>query len=212
MSRTQTIRPGAIAVIAAIRPARADDVPDLADFFAGLSMQSRYLRFFSPITPGPSLLRLLSGEAGTGTTDAVLAIRDGVIIGHCMAADRPGPGETTTTDIGVVVADAWQRRGVGSALLRAVVAGAQVRGVASVTMDVLPDNGGVIAMIRAMWPTARRRRGKDCDTFRIQLADGRALRPELRHESQSGANRPSAVANARIFETTFIANGTGADG
>jgi len=176
MSRTQIIRPAAVA---SIRPARADDVPDLADFFAGLSMQSRYLRFFSPITPGPSLLRLLSGEAAAGATDAVLAIRDGAIIGHCLAADQPGPGETITTDIGVVVADAWQRRGVGSALLRAVVAGAQVRGVASVTMDVLPDNDAVIAMIRAMWPAARRRRGKDCDMFHIQLtALGRnAVRP-----------------------------------
>jgi len=176
MSRTQIARPAAVAAIrpvavavavASIRPARAADVPGLADFFAGLSMQSRYLRFFSPITPGPSLLRVLSG--GDGTTDAVLAIRDGVIIGHCMAADRPGPGEGITTDIGVVVADAWQRRGVGSALLRAVVAGAQVRGVASVTMDVLPDNDGVIAMIRALWPAARRRRGKDCDTYHVQL-------------------------------------------
>lgn len=84
-----------------------------------------------------------------------------------------------TTDIGVVVADAWQRRGVGSALLRAVTAGAQGRGVASLTMDVPPDNDPVIAIIRAMWPAARRRRGRDSDTFHIQLADsGRnAVRP-----------------------------------
>ena len=89
-------------------------------------MQARYLRFFSPITPGPALLNLLCG--GDGTTDAVLATRDGVIIGHGMAADVSGPCGIAATDIGVVVADAWQHQGVGSALVRALITGAQVRG------------------------------------------------------------------------------------
>ena len=84
MSRTQVV-----GLAAAIRPARAADLPALGDFFAGLSVQARYLRFFSPITPGPSLLNLLCG--GDGTTDALLATRDGVIIGHGMAVDRSGP-------------------------------------------------------------------------------------------------------------------------
>jgi hypothetical protein len=30
--------------------------------------------------------------------------------------------------------------------------------------------------------------------------------------NQSGKNKLSAVPNARIFDTTFIASGTGADG
>jgi ribosomal protein S18 acetylase RimI-like enzyme len=165
MSRTQ-VRSLAVAPI---RPARASDLPALGDFFAGLSVQSRYLRFFSPITPGPALLRLLCG--GDGTTDAVLAIRDGLIIGHGMAADLSGPAGALTTDIGVVVADAWQRQGVGSALVRALVTGAQVRGVPSVTMDVMHGNDRVVAMIKRHWPAARTRRSRDCDTICIQLAD-----------------------------------------
>ena len=83
MSRTQVS-----ASSPPIRPARTADLPALGDFFAGLSVQARYLRFFSPITPGPALLRLLCG--GDGSTDALLATRDGVIIGHGMAADVPG--------------------------------------------------------------------------------------------------------------------------
>ena len=100
MSRTQVRR----LTAADIRPARAADLPALGDFFAGLSVQARYLRFFSPITPGPALLNLLCG--GDGTTDAVLATRGGVIIGHGMAADGSGPCGARMTDIGVVVADA----------------------------------------------------------------------------------------------------------
>ena len=57
----------------------------------------------------------------------MVATRDGVIIGHAMAADRAGPRGARMTDIGVVVADAWQRQGVGSALMRALIAGAQAR-------------------------------------------------------------------------------------
>lgn len=152
-----------------IRPARPSDRLALGDFFAELSAHSRYLRFFSSIAPGPTLLRLLAG--GDGTTDAILATRDGAIIGHGMAADRPGPGGSLTTDIGVVVADVWQRRGVGSALVRALIAGAQVRGVTSVTMDVMHGNDHVIAMIKRHWPDARPRRSRDCTTLSIQLAD-----------------------------------------
>jgi ribosomal protein S18 acetylase RimI-like enzyme len=164
MSRTQ-VR-GFTA--ADIRPARTADLPALGDFFTGLSAQARYLRFFSPITPGPTLLNLLCG--GDGSTDAVLATWDGVIIGHGMAADGSGPCGARTTDIGVVVADAWQRQGVGSALVRALITGAQVRAVTSVTMDVLHGNDRALAMIKGHWPTARTRRSRDCDTLCIPLA------------------------------------------
>jgi ribosomal protein S18 acetylase RimI-like enzyme len=153
---------------AAIRPACPTDLPALGDFFAGLSVQARYLRFFSPISPGPSLLRLLCGD---GATDALLATRGGVIIGHGMAVDVSGPSGAAATDIGVVVADARQGQGVGSALVRALITGAQVRGVATVTMDVMHGNDRAFAMIKGHWPAARTRRSRDCDTLCIQLAD-----------------------------------------
>jgi ribosomal protein S18 acetylase RimI-like enzyme len=162
MSRTQVDR-----LAAEIRPARTTDLPALGGFFAGLSVQTRYLRFFSPITPGPSLLNLLCG--GDGTTDALLAARDGVIVGHGMAADVSGLCGATTTDIGVVVADAWHGRGVGSALVRALITGAQVRGVTTVTMDVMHGNDRALAMIRGHWPIARTRRSRECNTICIQL-------------------------------------------
>jgi L-amino acid N-acyltransferase YncA len=173
MSRTQVDR-----LVAVIRPARATDLPALGDFFTGLSVQARYLRFFSPITPGPSLLSLLCG--GDGTTDALLATRDGVIVGHGMAADVSGPCGARTTDIGVVVADAWQHQGVGSALVRALMTGAQVRGVTSVTMDVMHGNDRALAMIKGHWPAARTRRSRDCVTIHVQLADYQERQPQLR--------------------------------
>jgi len=152
-----TTRPGGPAAV--IRPAYAVDQAALGDFFAALSPHSRYLRFFGPVTPGPALLRRLCGDAEG--VDAVVAVRGGLIIGHAMAADQagppgpPGPNNARVTDIGVVVADAWQGRGLGAALMRALFAEAQARGVTSVTMDVLHGNRRVLAMITGHWPAAR---------------------------------------------------------
>jgi GNAT superfamily N-acetyltransferase len=167
MNRTQVERAGGLAP-AAIRPALPSDLPALGDFFAGLSMQTRYLRFFSPVTPGPALLQLLAG--GAGTTDADVATRVHVIIGHAMATDRTGPGGIRMTDIGLVVADAWQGQGVGSALLRTLLTGAQARGVTSVVMDFLPGNRQVLAMVKRYWPAARASHSPDYDTICVPAA------------------------------------------
>ena len=152
---------------AAIRSASPADLAALSDFFAGLSARTRYLRFFGPVTPGASLLRSLAGCADT--IDAVVAVRGGVIVGHAMAADRTDPPGTRVTDVGVVVADAWQGRGLGSALMRAVVTGARARGVALLEMDVLGHNRQVLDMITGHWPAARIEYSPDCVNVRIGL-------------------------------------------
>jgi ribosomal protein S18 acetylase RimI-like enzyme len=175
MIRTQEERAGAL-ITAAIRSACAADMGALSDFFAGLSQQTRYLRFFAPVTPGPDLLRRMCG--GDGRTDAVVAVRGSVIIGHAIAADQVGPRGARTADVGVVVADAWQGLGVGSALMRAVITSARARGVTSLTMDVLPGNRRMLAMIAGYWPSARVEPSRDFVTFRIPLPRDRRQRPQ----------------------------------
>lgn len=155
MSRTQLVPDPGPAGAAAIRPAGPADVAALGEFFAGLSAQSLYLRFFAPVTLTRGLLDLLSG--GPAHVDAVIAVADGVIVGHAMAADRAGSGGrrgALVTDIGVVVADAWQGRGVGSALMIALVARARQREVTSLEMDVLHGNKKALALITGHWPSA----------------------------------------------------------
>jgi GNAT superfamily N-acetyltransferase len=162
----------------AIRQARPEDLPALSDFFAGLSVHTRYLRFFGPVMPGAALLRTLAGFADN--VDALVAVRGGVIVGHAMAVDRDEPRGTLVTDIGMVVHDAWQGRGVGSALMRALVTEAQARGVSTLEMDVLDSNRRVLAMITGHWPAAR------VD----HTSDGLAIRVRLPQAS----SRPAAVA------------------
>jgi GNAT superfamily N-acetyltransferase len=170
-----------------IRPASAADPGALTDFFAGLSMQSRYLRFFAPVMPGPKLLSRMSG--GDRCVNAVVAVRDGVVIGHGMAVDQAGPHGARTADVGVVVADAWQGLGVGSALMRALTAGARARGVTSLTMDVLPGNHRMLALIARHWPAARAMSSGGFATFRVLLAG---------HPQQVPQARSAALVPARL--------------
>ena len=153
MDRTQ-VRQAEGRAAAVIRPTRPADLPALTDFFEGLSAQTRYLRFFGPVRPTPALLELLSGQAAD--VHAVVAVAGGVIVGHAMASDRSEPEDhqARTTDIGMVVADGWQGRGVGAALMRALVGQAQARGVTTLAMDVLHVNRQVLAMILGHWPGA----------------------------------------------------------
>ena len=161
----------------AIRPAHRADLAALRDFFAGLSAHTRYLRFFGPVTPSSALLQELCGLADT--IDAVIAVRGGVIVGHAMAADRADPRGTRVTDIGVVVADAWQGRGLGSALMRALVTRAQARGVTLLEMDVLDGNRQVLDMITSHWPAARIGHSPDSVSIRIRLPVGAHVIPRF---------------------------------
>lgn len=191
MSRTQewADSPAGPAGIT-IRPACASDAAALASFFAGLSARSRYMRFFAPVTPTQAMIRALTGGGGR---HALVATRDGMVIGHGMAADRAG---LESTEIGVVVTDGWQGRGVGSALVRALVTAAGARGVTTITMDVLPGNRRVLAMIARKWPAARLHLGPDCVTARVwQGAPRRAGRAAPRC-APAAPRRPAAGESA----------------
>ena len=161
---------------ATIRRPDSADLAALSGFFAGLSMRTRVQRFFAPVRPTPAMVRL-----ACSSTDALVATHGGVIIGHAMAADQAAgsraPLEGRVTEIGVVVADAWQGQGVGSALVRALISRARARGVTSLSMDVLPANRQVLAMIASHWTAARTQRAADCVIIQAALPPERRAVP-----------------------------------
>ena len=174
MNRTQAGQLPA-RVSATIRRPDVADLAALTGFFAGLSLRTRVQRFFAPIRPTAALVRLACGLAGDA--DALVATHDGVIIGHAIAAARPGAPAGQASEIGVVVADAWQHQGVGSALVRALISRAEARGVSSLSMDVLPGNHDVLAMISDHWPAVRTSSGADCVTLMVGLPPAQPPRP-----------------------------------
>jgi GNAT superfamily N-acetyltransferase len=141
----------------------------ISDFISGLSARTQFLRFFASVAPpSSSLLRALSGA--DGRADVLVAVDGGgTIVGHGMAVDRQAADGVTVSDIGLVVADEWQLRGVGSALLDELGRRALARGVSDVVMDVLADNSRMLAMIDRRWPAAVRDYGGDSVTIRAPL-------------------------------------------
>ena len=151
-----------------IRQAGGGDLGGLRAFLSGLSVRTRYLRFFAGAPPaGPAMLRILAGQRPDA--DALVATRNEVIIGHAMAVDATGPPGAATTEIGVVVADAWQGRGVGSELVRALASRAQARGATTLVMEVMAENRQVLAMIAGRWPDARHDRSAAYVTVHARL-------------------------------------------
>jgi len=136
-----------------IRSVAAHDCAAIGSFVAGLSPESRFYRFFTPASPLSSAV--LQGMCGAArTTDALVATDGGMIVGHAMAADSVEPGGQQESDIGVVVTDLWQRRGIGSALLSCLTQRAAARGVSVLSMDVLPENRVMLDLISRIWPGA----------------------------------------------------------
>jgi GNAT superfamily N-acetyltransferase len=190
-----------------IRGGSPADADAIRDFVTGLSPRSQYLRFFASVSPpSTGLLRTLCGA--TGSADILLVIDSGgSMIGHGMAADASGADGRLETNIGLVIGDEWQRRGLGSALLTQLVSRAARRGVRRLVLDVLPENDPMRRILRRRWPDATVERTRDALIFRPLIGPADAGRPvhlpaaldlhrlESRATSHAGGNRvPSRSA------------------
>jgi RimJ/RimL family protein N-acetyltransferase len=138
-------RPAPVPRALHIRAITAEDSARLADAFAGLSDRSRYQRFLSPKPRLSSAeLRYLT-DIDHRTHEALVAVdpSDGRFVGVARYA-----GDTDTADIAIVIADAWQGRGVGTRLLRELVARAEVNGISRLTGTTLHYNSAARALLR----------------------------------------------------------------
>jgi acetyltransferase len=144
---------GPVAPGLLIRPAGPDDLARASRFFAGLSLDSAYRRFFAGVGPLPDRVvrrfvevdhdrrECLLALAG----DAVVGLADYVLLSGCPAA----------AEIGVVIADGWQRRGLGPRLVAGLLSIASERGVSTVRAHTLADNARVHRLLLRRWPAAR---------------------------------------------------------
>jgi GNAT superfamily N-acetyltransferase len=154
--------------VALLRRARPDDRARIAEFVCGLSPRSQYLRFFACVAPPSSgLLRALTDPDHAD----VLLVTDsrGSVIAHGMAADLAS-GHRLESNIGLVVADDWQQRGVGTQLLHALVGRAARRGVSALVLDVLPANLVMLGIIARRWPDSPGERTPDAIVFRPAIS------------------------------------------
>jgi len=129
-----------------IRPLRRCDEGLIDRFYRRLSPQTRYLRFWSPMPDPPDSLSRLITSVDDRRRLALIAAAD-VDRADVLALSEFAALDDHTAEIGLVVCDEWQRRGLGSALVMRMLRAAETRGFDLFVVEVLLYN---VAMKRLL--------------------------------------------------------------
>jgi GNAT superfamily N-acetyltransferase len=129
-----------------VRPAMAGVREALAAMYRRCGPASRYQRFHAPLRelPAEHLRAVTTPEDGV----------DALIVAHAADASRPlalgsaHTGAPGVVEVGLLVEDDWQRRGIGSLLLRSLLDRARPRGAVALTATVLGDQRWVLRMLQ----------------------------------------------------------------
>jgi AcrR family transcriptional regulator/RimJ/RimL family protein N-acetyltransferase len=123
-----------------IRLARPEDAHAVAEMHERCSERSRFQRYFSLTQWRDIQLRRLSG--GHRGATLVAMSRDGAIVALGNVFPE-SPDDATTAEIALIVEDAHQGTGVGTALLRRMLQVTPTMGFTHVVAHVLADNAGM---------------------------------------------------------------------
>jgi RimJ/RimL family protein N-acetyltransferase len=145
-SRPQTVKLRSGDVVR-IRPVQPGDVAALARAYENLGEQSRYRRFFTAMPRLPDRILHAAAEVDHDSHEALVALPllSREIVGECRYIRLTG--QPDTADVAVTVVDAWQGRGLGSALLARLSARALEAGIVYFTAEVLAENQTMLAML-----------------------------------------------------------------
>ena len=130
-----------------IRPVEPDDAEQLKIGFEHLGAVSRYRRFLAPIDQlSPRQLSYLTHvDHSTHEAIAALDARTGEGIG--IARYLRDPDDARLAEVAITVADIWQGRGVGTALLDRLSARARATGIERITARMIVGNDAARRLI-----------------------------------------------------------------
>jgi len=136
-----------------IRPIRADDGVRLRASHTRLSPESRYRRFLAakPTLTESDTRYLVEVDGRDHVALVATAAVDGAD-GEIVAVARfvRLPDEPDTAEFAIVVADAYQRRGLGTELLRELAAVASEHDIARFRATMLADNIAIQRMLERL--------------------------------------------------------------
>jgi GNAT superfamily N-acetyltransferase len=133
-----------------VRQVQPGDAPALARAYANLGEQSRYQRFFTVMPQLPDATLKAAAEVDHTDHEALVALPllGSEIVGECRfirRADQPD-----TADAGVTVIDAWQGRGLGSALLARLSERALEVGIGYFAAEILAENRTMLTLLPSL--------------------------------------------------------------
>ncbi len=126
-----------------IRALSPEQLGDLLKMVGRCSPSSLFHRF-DGITDGTAHVRHLVATSGHETLTAWSGAR---CVGLATLARS-----TSDHELGVLVEDGWQRRGIGTELLTRLVASARARGIGQIVADVLGEDSFILSMLRRVGP------------------------------------------------------------
>ena len=135
-----------------IRPIRPEDEPLMVDFHHSLSGESVYLRYFHMIALGQRVAHDRLTRICFNDYDREMALvaeyeepktAKRSILGVGRLSREPG---TDVAQFSILISDSYQRRGLGTELLRRLVQVGREEGLKRITAEILPENLGMQAV------------------------------------------------------------------
>ena len=153
-----------------VRQVQPGDASALARAYANLGEQSRYRRFFTVMPELPEATLTAAVEVDHTDHEALVALPllSAEIVGECRfirRADQPD-----TADAGVTVIDAWQGRGLGSALLTRLSERALEVGIDYFAAEILAENRTMLGLLPSLGRVETESSGPVV-TARVEIAD-----------------------------------------
>jgi acetyl coenzyme A synthetase (ADP forming)-like protein len=133
-----------------LRPPLAADADSLVEFLSGLSDESLYFRFHGATKPRPALVEpfLDPDWVEKGALVGTLDSDQGETI--VALADYARLRDPATAEAAFTVADAHQRRGIGTRLLEQLAARAAEVGIERFVAEVMPENKAMLSVFEAV--------------------------------------------------------------
>jgi RimJ/RimL family protein N-acetyltransferase len=130
-----------VSAAVTVRPVREEDLDALVELFAAVAGEGRWIGAETPVDRERRRRRFAEDLEGD---DTVMLVADagGELVGQ-LGLHIAGYG---VADLGMLVAEGWRRRGVGSALLRAGIDRSRQAGAHKIALQVWPHNRAAIAL------------------------------------------------------------------
>ena len=138
-----------------LRPIESDDAEALTSLYERLSPETAYQRFFTVMRRLPPDWARLLASVDHDRRMAIVAVGPGEgLVGVARYAWDPAAQEA---EIALVVQDGWQGRGLGTILLRELLAYAEARGIRRFRAYVLADNQRMLKLVSRVGAIIERR-------------------------------------------------------
>ena len=134
-----------------MRDAQCDDWAALRQMYLGLTDRTRYLYFCAGVPANEAWAERFAtlGQADGQVSYALVATVDDAVVGLARF-DRGADGKSA--EIGLLLADEWQSRGLGRIVLNRLTDEARRRTIGVFTGHALWENRRVLRLVRSTFP------------------------------------------------------------